>query len=750
MAEQSVTDAERRAPAVSAGALTVAIFAVALILLAIVVYSQNRLPEPAATSSPTPAATPTPASTSSVTRTVTEEESPDSRSTSTAAESSSTTETTSQVATTTTTTSESTTETVSTPSPDPSQTAAPSTPVAPSPTTSTSTTTTTTTTVTPTSSPTPTPTPPPTAAAGKGWDDYWSTSIAPLTGSVTFIAGGVLALFVLARLLLELPLIRDRRSSVQDRRILGATAAALVLGAPTALWWVGVQTQSKVVTFSILLPVLLVTVGLLGSIATAMWLASRMRLQVSVENASVEDAVAKVTAEDVVSALQALAAPSKGIEVPTGMALDTLSASLGNLSKTGFIAAIQGVVLFVIGVVPWQITVTQHSATEATVLISRHGRMRGSERISLTRKPYGELALFAPAPPTKPGDAGGSPPVTTTAAAQRDSTPPAPVAPATPPDATPEAPSPLPSEPAPRDVLAIVAAAVVLMELRKIETHDFDLAMMGATSPDSVALRYIASKWFTAQLQSPEGRKILDAAVTADPHNQLARWTLDWARHRDASSAAPIRAYCDRLLARLDDRAVEVGSLRRAAGDPAYTTALMTLAAIARNLAALTSAQMSAQDRTRVERARAKLRDWRTDVAPTAENRRARDRAAIDLLAIDAALRMEARTRSLAARHVVDPAVSASPQLSYSLACHLVRWCDVNFADEDVKVLLARAVENPAQKAFVAVDPELVSARDRAGFAAFRDAQQNGPPPVAPRRVRIGHSQRMRVPRGLR
>ena len=138
-----------------------------------------------------------------------------------------------------------------------------------------------------------------------------------------------------------------------------------------------------------------------------------------------------------------------------------------------------------------------------------------------------------------------------------------------------------------------------------------------------------------------------------------------------------------------------------------------------RNLSAIEGAPINSQNRLRVLSVIELLESWTKSVTPTDANRTARTNAAIDLMALRAAISPTPTSRVGADVFVHDPAVDASPVLSYSLACHLVRWTGTPFADVDVRQLFTHGIEDAAARAFLPDDPELRTAPDEPGYAAL-------------------------------
>ena len=563
----------------------------------------------------------------------------------------------------------------------------------------------------PTATATPSPAPTPsyaTATAGKSWDAFYKDAIEPLAGATAFFVAGVLGFLVLARLLVELPFVRKRTSSRADRTVLSIIAWTLVVVAPLLLCVAGIQMDQERLAPNMVLLGILIAVGIVGALALAQRMASGLKLELAVTGAGLDQKDANLARADVVTALQSLAEPARWVELPSGVDLADLAKSLGSLSKSPIVEGLRSVVLFVLGVTPWRITVTQIDAADATVEIARNGRTSREVRVSLAGAPYDKLAFVAPLleAPQKDAAATTAAAAATALAKLKMGKPQPPVAPAA------------PALPRSRDLLATTIAALIVSEIAGVEVRDFATALVGATDPTSIALHSMATTWYLKDGRKAEAAKVLELATQLDPYNRHAQWTLDWAQSRDRVEPEELLAFMSRLRARLDDRASE---LRRGfARDVAYSSTLLTLGAVTRNYAAVTAPDGNGTRERLIQQTRDALDAW-VHARPPADagSRIARERAQLDLAALDVAL----GKRVEAAGFMRSESIAVHPVLAYSLACYLVRWEGRMFRDTTVVARLTTAMTDAALFEFAAKDPELNSTDDGDGFAWWLESR---------------------------
>ncbi len=326
---------------------------------------------------------------------------------------------------------------------------------------------------------------------GKGWDAFVKNSAEPLSKAAVFVLGGWLSLFVLARLLVETPIARALTSSTSSRAdasrlgwtgVLGVPVAAAVLGLAFGLGWV---TGGWVV----LAFLLLAAIGVCAAASLAGWLGTLVKATITV---NAKDGV-DLTAAHVVARLRAIAEPGGAVELKTTATMSDVDAALTSLSKSDWVATIQKILLFIVGVTPWQITVDLRGAGSATVMVARNGRTTTVRRI---------LTGIA-APPAL---------------------------------------EPIPAPCTQDVVLGTFIAAEILMSLREAYAADFAVGLNGATKATSIALQYIAVTWYMDAAPA-QAVALLRSAVAIDPADQLSLASLKRAQFRRASDIDDLLAY---------------------------------------------------------------------------------------------------------------------------------------------------------------------------------------------------------------
>jgi hypothetical protein len=387
-----------------------------------------------------------------------------------------------------------------------------------------------------------TPSKAPPARVGTWWDEFTKGYTSPIATVLTWLLGGALALFVLARLLVELPGLRSLRTARSDRRVFGWLGWVLLLVAPLLLTATGIMVAAGVVSGDTLAGLFVATagLGLVASVALAAWLASLLRISISV----VTPDGLKLDRAQVMERVRILTGDRGGsIEIPGSADVTDLGTSLSAMSDKEWVAAVQRVLLFLVGVVPWNAAVDVKGDRRASVVVARNRRTLSARR------------------------------VITEGAGMR---------------ALEDLPKPLTEV----DVLATFVAAEILMSIRPWYALDFAKGIYGATDADSVALQHIAVTWFMRKPHSPQAEELLATATRRDPFNRLAQASLMNARHRQSSDVATLMGYRGWVDAELG-----LGHSSEHKSQPADKLErglLVTRAAITRNLAALLLAKKPA------------------------------------------------------------------------------------------------------------------------------------------------------------
>ncbi len=286
------------------------------------------------------------------------------------------------------------------------------------------------------------------------------------------------------------------------------------------LWWAWTAGALGLVTSVLgiveivgrgLLGVLLpgVSAAALGVLLTGTVLATRLRLTVDVTSGSGSRSSSEDGAGGVhlVALLAELGAePPRGLEAPTTTDVRALGGSaLSELPQQAFAKAVLTVVQWLLGSVPWRVTVEETGPDHLAVVVTRNGRAAGSAVVDRAR-------LLG---------SGTKSPKAAEAAAKID--------------------------------LHRAAAAVVLMTLSR-HHPGFD-GLCGATQWRSLAFYYIAQ---TDLEKTPEHKtSLLARAVDLDPANDLAQLAFNHATARTDTTREDLgeyREWLDAFVARTQNR----------------------------------------------------------------------------------------------------------------------------------------------------------------------------------------------------
>lgn len=340
------------------------------------------------------------------------------------------------------------------------------------------------------------------AVPPKQWGDQWDKFITNYAGSfqsvAAFALAGWLGLFVLARLLVEAPWLRHRASSRGERRTAGWVGWLLLILTPVVLAVAGVATGGELLAWPPILGMFIAVgfLGLLGSVGVAAWLACLLKLTVT----AAEDKSKQI---QIVARLRELATnSSKNIEFQGSQTIGDVNQTLTDISQASWVATLQKVLMFLVGISPW-VAIAQFSGSkQASVSLARNGRVILARSVR-TDGPGLEM-LGAPPPP-----------------ADADA------------------------------ILAVFVAAEILLGMRPAYAKDFAPGLNGATEAQSVALQHVAARWYMSQATSAEAVALLRRAVAIDPSNELAIITLENACWRQSTSLDELVKYGHRLDARI-------------------------------------------------------------------------------------------------------------------------------------------------------------------------------------------------------
>lgn len=373
-------------------------------------------------------------------------------------------------------------------------------------------------------------------AFGKAWDGFVKATFTPVTAALTFVVACWLALFVLARLLVEVPGVRKLTSDRRSRAAAARLGWPLLAAVPVAAVVAG-AAFSGVPRFVVW--ALLTVLAGVAVVAVGTWLATLRVLRIDVTTDGAEGEGKFVSTALVTAQLRDLSSASGAIDLPTGPLVKDLADSLKDFSSVAWVAAVQKIVLFLIGVTPWVATAVVRSGTGATVSVVRNRATVSTKRVWTSGPGLEPLAT----PPD--GRAGAA------------------------------------------DFLSVMIAAEILFALREGYRAEFDPGLAGATNARSVGLQYIAITWYTATLDTSAATTLLAAATRADPDNQLARYSFAYVQDRRATTPERLIAFGDKLDKWIRER-------QRAGfgfSDQLLQAMTVARAAAARNLAALAMAR---------------------------------------------------------------------------------------------------------------------------------------------------------------
>ena len=270
----------------------------------------------------------------------------------------------------------------------------------------------------------------------------------------------------------------------------------------------------------------LLGIGLLGaSAAVALlgwWLATRLRVAVSVRTDAGEDALAGGFISSLLGDLGA--APPRGLEVPTGADASELSNALAAIPGAGTLAAKLGAFLAgLLGATPWRAEVVMVPGDALAVRLSRSGHSVSAVVI-------------------RPSDGRN-------ATGQGEPTPPV-------------------------DLMRL-AAAYLLTTLS--EHHGPFPGLAGATSWRSLGLHYIATTDLAAESSRELERQVVGRAVGLDPDNRLAKLAWQHAQLRRSTRPDELEAYQQWLGAFVQDEDNAGPGLLSVRLRAAYSRAAVTL-----------------------------------------------------------------------------------------------------------------------------------------------------------------------------
>ncbi|TQN45293.1 hypothetical protein FHX52_4532 [Humibacillus xanthopallidus] len=508
--------------------------------------------------------------------------------------------------------------------------------------------------------------------------DVAELPLTPVDGGVVFglaIVVGALAVFIAG------PMLRDPRGADDEARrfpslpvligagavLVAAAAVALVLTATTGTQLSAEGDAAGVLAVGIL-------TSCLGATLLAWWLATRIRLTVSVTGPEDKASAADVGA--VVALLGELGAEKpQGLEVPRGADVTALEGAFADLPDNAVLKALKSFIRGVSGVTPWSVAL-EGPAEQRAISISRNGRSVRS-------------ALICPdqiLPPAPREDAGGQP---AKAAASASST------------------GSVAAQVGPDPGITFSASFVLATLARDHPSMAQGLA--GATDWRSIGLQFLGT---VPGLPIEQKRARLALAVDADPANLSAALAYRHALDRSSTSYDDLVAYRDWLL-RFDETLADaegtshLGLRLRAR----YTRAVIALNAVYAPDGALGAARTLAQELVRS--ALDSLENLQTETTTDADLQGLNKQFAHDVTGIRYLVGLDAERPE-----------PTSLFGMYNLACTLASRNDVVWTptvvnlddDEDAVVLLRRASGMPDLRDWMNDDPQLDAFRKREGY----------------------------------
>lgn len=224
--------------------------------------------------------------------------------------------------------------------------------------------------------------------AGKNWDAFVKTYVAPLVAPGTAALGIFVGLLIVSRLMILLPgfpwIKRPHRLVLRLLYAVGLVTLGWVA------WQVALHTTQPAAAIAkegwgwvgTLLPVAIV-----GAALVAAFLGGRTRINIEVLDE--EGAVDKAASSAIIATITEFGASEpSGVEVPTAPDLgDLKGAVVTDLPGGQLLSAVVGAVQTLFGIVPWTVTISRPTATQAAVVIRRNGSTFSATTLDLADYP---------------------------------------------------------------------------------------------------------------------------------------------------------------------------------------------------------------------------------------------------------------------------------------------------------------------------------------------------------------------------
>jgi hypothetical protein len=513
-------------------------------------------------------------------------------------------------------------------------------------------------------------------AIAEAWTDFQNDVLKPAFPLLLTSAATTLGLAVLARLLMTVPFLRDRKTMKEDRVAMGTLGTLGIVFAPAAALisivqvcgrddFLGCDSGFVHSWEAVLAGVFWLVVGVASAFALAYAIGSRLRLVLHGRGAFGDDAEAG-TPWPFLSRLRDIGGtPARGVEVPVGTDVTSLASAIAELPQSKVLQYIERVWNLLVNASPWKATIRDEGdkGRGVSVTLERNGHVVASEVIRLS--------------------------VITDLIDRNDL-----------------------NEELKTELLASLAAGFSLSVLRERYPSELNPGLYGATEWKSIGLHYVASTLFGFR-ERAEAIVLLRSAVEADRDNRLATTSLWNFTYRESTSVDSLRAYAQWLT-------LQIEPSDRERNDELRLRQLMTHSAVLRNIHAL--GQKTDDIPTLVDLACDLLGPDVQEEAVKAIHDRWRQIAANDT----SLLSRERARLPMVNQWLEDAKRSGDARVAYAVACTwAVQWKNAQQPEKEElrKKALDRlriALVNPELEAWARHDPELKPLLQAYGADLFR------------------------------
>lgn len=501
----------------------------------------------------------------------------------------------------------------------------------------------------------------PAQTVGQNWDTLIRDWVAPSQGAGLLTLALILAWLILARLFSFLPrmpisMLGWRKRSSYLREVTFVTGSALILLSSGLTAQLLVETPFDIQRLPAIWLAALVGIG--GSFLLALFIASRLRMMISVT--APEGEPSEWGTSRIVSSLRELGAePPRGIEVPRGLDVTGLDDAAISIPLTNSVLnALQGVLKAIAGATPWHVTVDKKSDDILVFSISRNGWNVYAGTVSRDQLGLEKITGTDHAP----------------------------------------------------DLYKMVSAAIVATVAPHYEGFE---GLCGATDWRSIGLHCIATTEDYSGSKS-QASELLGRANNFDGNNITAEIALQYILHREATKRNELERYCDWLLTKI--------SQLEAKTEPGYENLILrtklTYLACLLNLRALPEVQLAPEELERageaansllasLEKAAGKSNPLALEMLPHASL------AYFDLIYSGVAYENLSQQEQEQDRyqHYHAAIYSTSPKIAYNAACSLAKREDAKQNIPLIRERLTCAFTDLDLRQWALMDPELVFVR---------------------------------------